>query len=615
MSTPRHRVPQGTAGLREDSGAAYGTDTLTVSPSSTDQASPEATFPKALVPIDERTGAAKALRFGLSKVFPDHWSFLLGEIAMYSMIICLITGTFLTLWFVPSMGHVVYDGSFVPLKGIAMSEAYASTLHISFEIKGGLLIRQLHHWAALFFIVGIALHAARVFFTGAFRKPREINWVIGVVLSLLACIEGFAGYSLPDDLLSGTGIRAMNGFMMSAPVIGTWMTFFVFGGEFPGDIIIPRLYIAHVLLIPAILVGLFVAHLAFIVIHKHTQYPGPGRTNNNVVGFPVMPVYAAKAGGFFFVVFGVTALVSALVQINPVWVFGPYDPSQVTAGSQPDFYMWFSDGALRLLPGWLEFTLWGTTWSMNIFLGSLLLLPLVWTVLGVYPFVEAWVTGDKREHHLLQRPRNAPVRTAIGAAAISMYLVLALACINDILAIKLHMSINDLTHTFRISFFVLPVVVFFIVKRLCLSLQRHDREKVLHGHETGRVVRTPEGRFFEVHEPMDEFERWKLVDYETPVPLGLSTGPETDERGVRRPPRPGTRLRDKLSWFFYKDAIPAVTPSELAAAHVHGEHEALDTPEVAAAIPQRGDAVSDVPGAGPSGHAEDDDSVGAGQHH
>lgn len=614
MSTPRHRVPQGAEQVREDSVDTSGADTLTVSPSSADQASPDAEFPKLLRPIDERTGAGAAMRFGLGKVFPDHWSFLLGEIAMYSMVICLITGTFLTLWFVPSMSHVIYDGSYVPLKGIAMSEAYKSTLDISFEIKGGLLMRQLHHWAALFFIVGIALHAARVFFTGAFRKPREINWVIGVVLSLLAIIEGFAGYSLPDDLLSGTGIRAMNGFMMSAPVIGTWLTFFVFGGEFPGDIIITRLYIAHVLLVPAILVGLFVAHLALIVIPKHTQYPGPGRTNTNVVGFPVMPVYAAKAGGFFFVVFGVTALVSALVQINPVWVFGPYDPTQVTAGSQPDFYMWFSDGALRLLPGWLEFTLFGTTWSMNIFIGSLLLLPLVWIILGVYPFIEAWVTGDRREHHLLQRPRNAPVRTAIGMAAISMYLVLALACINDIFAIKLDLSINDLTNVFRISFFVLPVVVFFVVKRLCLSLQRHDRETVLHGHETGRVVRTPEGRFFEVHAPMEAYDRWPLVDYDTPVPLGSIDGPQTDEHGVRRPVGPVTGLRNALSNFFYKDTVRAVTPSELAAAHVHGEHEALDTPEAAAGIEQHGEGVSNIPGTGPSGHAEDDDTVGAGQH-
>ena len=256
----------------------------------------------------------------------------------------------------------------------------------------------------------------RVFFTGAFRKPREINWVIGSVLALLAIIEGFAGYSLPDDLLSGTGLRAMAGFVQTAPVIGSYLVFAIFGGPFPGEMIIPRLYSAHVLLIPAILIGLFTAHIGLVFVQKHTQFPGPGRTNENVVGYPVMPVYAAKAGGFFFIVFGVVALMAALVQINPIWAYGPYDPSPVTAGSQPDWYMGFADGALRLLPGWLEFSAFGFTLSLNIALGALVLLPLVYTVLGIYPFVERWVTGDNREHHLLDRPRNNPVRTGLGMA-------------------------------------------------------------------------------------------------------------------------------------------------------------------------------------------------------
>ncbi|WP_311198057.1 ubiquinol-cytochrome c reductase cytochrome b subunit [Ornithinimicrobium sp. INDO-MA30-4] len=552
-------IPQGADSLRANSGAG--------ATATTEKAD---TSPRLAAPIvwsDERVGTAKGMRFLLKKVFPDHWSFLLGEVAMYSMVICLITGTFLTFWFVPSMGHVEYNGSFVPLKGVGMSEAYASTLDISFDIKGGLLIRQLHHWAALLFIVGIALHMARVFFTGAFRKPREINWVIGAVLSLLAIIEGFAGYSLPDDLLSGTGIRAMAGFMQSAPVIGSYMTFFVFGGAFPGEAIIPRLFIAHVLIVPALLVGLFTAHIVLVAVHKHTQFPGPGRTDNNVVGFPLMPVYMAKAGGFFFIVFGITALISALVQINPVWVYGPYDPTQVTAGSQPDFYMWFSDGALRLLPGWLEFTVFGTTWSFNIFLGSLLLLPLVWAIIIAYPFVENWVTGDKREHHILDRPRNAPVRTAIGASAISIYLVLALACVNDIIAIKFGLSINDLTILFRALFFIAPIVTFPIVKRLCISLQRADRDLVLHGTESGRIVRTPEGEFFEVHEPLNEYDRYTLVQHDRQEPLSALDGVPVDENGVRKPMSFGYKTRRALSDFYFKDQIQPVTPAELAAAH------------------------------------------------
>jgi ubiquinol-cytochrome c reductase cytochrome b subunit len=559
------RVPQGADELRAQqptAEAGTGSDGQKLAPP--------------VVWLDDRLNLAPFGRFMLKKIFPEHWSFLLGEIAMYSLIICLITGTFLTFWFVPSMAHTTYDGPFVPLQGIGMSEAYASTLDISFDIKGGLLIRQIHHWAALLFIVGIALHVARVFFTGAFRKPREINWVIGTVLALLAIIEGFAGYSLPDDLLSGTGIRAMAGFMQSAPVIGSYMTFFIFGGEFPGELIIPRLFIAHVLLIPALLVGLFTAHIFLVFLHKHTHFNAPGRTEKNVVGYPFMPVYIAKAGGFFFIVFGVTALISALVTINPVWAYGPYDPTQVTAGSQPDFYMWFSDGALRLLPGWLEFELFGFTVSPQIFLGSLVLLPLVFVVLGAYPFVEAWITGDKREHHVLDRPRNAPVRTAVGAAAISMYLVLSLATVNDILAIKLGLSINDITNILRVAFFVLPVVVFMVVKRLCLSLQRADRDLVLHGKETGRIVRTPEGAFYEVHEELDEYTRWPLVAFEPKHPLDAIEGPEADERGVAAPKGRLYGLRRRLSRFYFKDSIQPVTPSELAAAHHHGELEAIE---------------------------------------
>jgi ubiquinol-cytochrome c reductase cytochrome b subunit len=525
--------------------------------------------------VDDRTGAAKGVGYLMKKVFPDHWSFMLGEIAMYSMIIALISGAFLTLWFVPSMGHTIYDGSYAPLRGVQMSEAYASTLHISFDVRGGLIIRQIHHWAALMFVVAVVVHMFRVFFTGAFRKPRELNWVIGSVLALLAIVEGFSGYSLPDDLLSGTGIRAMQGFVQTAPVIGSYLVYGIFGGPFPGEAIIPRLYSAHILLLPAVLIGLFTAHILLVALQKHTQFPGPGRTNDNVVGFPVMPVYAAKAGGFFFIVFGVIALIAGLVSINPVWGYGPYDPSPVTAGSQPDWYMGFADGALRLLPGWLEFTALGYTLSLNIMPGALILLPLVYIVVGVYPFVERWVTGDTREHHLLDRPRNAPVRTAIGMAGITMYSVLMFAAANDIIAIKMHMSINDITLFLRTAFFVAPIIVFWVTKRICLSLQRSDRNKVLHGRETGTIIRTPDGQFFERHGDLTAGEQWKLVSHEPVAPLELTDG--VDANGVPRPATRGENLRAKLSHFYFKDAVNPVTPAELAAAHHDGHgHEAIE---------------------------------------
>jgi ubiquinol-cytochrome c reductase cytochrome b subunit len=491
------------------------------------------------------------------------------------MIICLLSGTFLTFWFVPSAGQVVYDGSYLPLKGVTMSEAYRSTVDISFDIRGGLLIRQIHHWAALMFIVALSVHMLRVFFTGAFRKPREINWVIGCILSMLALVEGFAGYSLPDDLLSGTGLRAAEGFMRSVPVLGSYLSYFVFDGAFPGEAIIPRLYSVHILLLPAILVGLFTVHVGLVFVHKHTQYPGPGKTNNNVVGFPVMPVYAAKAGGFFFIVFGVVALISGLVTINPIWAYGPYDPSPVTAGSQPDWYMGFADGALRLLPGWLEFTAFGFTFSFNVMIGAILLIPVMYGLMAAYPFLERWVTGDTREHHLLDRPRNNPTRTGLGVAALTMYGVLMFAAGNDLMAIKLHMSINDITHILRAAFFIAPVIAFWVTKRICLSLQRRDRDLVLHGRETGRIVRTAGGEFFEQHEPLDPYTRWKLVDYEAHHPLELNAA--TDGNGVASPTARKDKVRAALSRFYFTDRLEPVSPAELEAAHHDGHgREAIE---------------------------------------
>ena len=525
--------------------------------------------------VDDRTGVAKPVSHLLKKVFPDHWSFMLGEIAMFSLIILLVTGTFLTFWYVPSAGTVIYNGSYVPLKGIAMSEAFKSTVDISFDIRGGLIMRQIHHWAALMFTVSIVVHMFRVFFTGAFRKPREINWVIGTVLALLAINEGFTGYSLPDDLLSGTGLRAAEGFMQSVPVVGSYLSYAVFDGAFPGEAIIPRLFTVHVLLLPAIIVGLFTAHIVLVAVHKHTQYPGPGKTNDNVVGYPLMPVYMAKTGGFFFIVFGITTLMAALVTINPIWLYGPYEPSAVTAGAQPDWYMGFADGALRLFPAFTEIEAFGFTLSLNVFIPSLVVMPLLYGIAGAYPFIESWVTGDKREHHLLDRPRNAPTRTGLGVMAISFYLILFFAAGDDLIATKLGLSVNAIARALQVMLFVVPPLAFWVTKRTCLSLQRRDHDLALHGRETGRVVRTAEGRFFEAHEPLPEHELWKLVQHETIRPL--EPAPIVDANGISRVMGRKERLRNKVSSFYFTDGVHPVTPAELAAANHDGSaYEAIE---------------------------------------
>src|SRR5438067_2329096 len=289
--------------------------------------------------LDDRLRAAKATTAFLRKLYPDHWSFLLGEIALYSFVILLLTGTFLTFFFQPSMTEVIYHGTYTPLRGVRMSEAYSSTLNISFDVRGGLLMRQIHHWAALLFLAAIMSHMLRIFFTGAFRKPREINWLIGVTLLTLGVLEGFVGYSLPDDLLSGTGLRIADAIILSIPIIGSWTSFLVFDGEFPGTAIVGRFYIVHVLLVPAIIAVLIGLHLALMIRQKHTDFPGPEKTERTVSGVRFYPTFSAKAGGFFFLVFGVVAVLGGLAQINPIWLFGPYNPAQVSAGSQPDWYM------------------------------------------------------------------------------------------------------------------------------------------------------------------------------------------------------------------------------------------------------------------------------------
>ncbi|KAB8168623.1 ubiquinol-cytochrome c reductase cytochrome b subunit [Streptomyces sp. 3MP-14] len=521
---------------------------------------------------DGRLGIYGLAKANMRKIFPDHWSFLLGEICLFSFIIVILTGVYLTLFFVPSMGEVEYTGSFGPMQGVMMSEAYASTLDISFDVRGGLLVRQIHHWAALLFVVGIFMHMMRVFFTGAFRKPREVNWIFGFLLLVLALFTGLTGYSLPDDLLSGTGIRFMEGAILAVPVLGTYLQMSIFGGEFPGHDIIPRFFVVHVLLLPGIMVGLVVAHLILIVYHKHTHYAGPGRTNNNVVGMPFMPVYMAKAGGFFFLIFGVITLIAATVTINPVWVLGPYRPDQISTNAQPDWYLGFSEGLVRMMPGFEWVIPGGYTLNFGL-LVPLAIFPTLLVAIAVYPFFEAWVTKDPREHHIAERPRNNPTRTAFGMAWLTAFAVAMLAGGNDVWAVNFHLSINAITWFCRIAFFVLPVLVFFATRRVCLGLQRRDADKVLHGRESGIIKRLPHGEFIEVHEPLPQDRLYTLTAHEQRQPLEL--GPATDENGVRRPVSPVERVRARMSkaYFGEQAQIPKPTREEYRAiAESHDEH-------------------------------------------
>nr|VDG63233.1 Cytochrome b6 [Streptococcus thermophilus] len=449
--------------------------------------------------IDSRYTIAGVLRPQLNKVFPTHWSFMLGEMALYSFIILLLTGVYLALFFDPSITKVIYDGGYLPLNGVEMSRAYATALDISFEVRGGLFIRQMHHWAALMFMMAMFAHMLRIFFTGAFRRPREANWIIGVVLILLGMIEGFLGYSLPDDLLSGVGLRIMSAIIVGLPIIGTWIHWAIFGGDFPSDLMLDRFYIMHVLILPGIILALIAGHLLMVWFQKHTQFPGPGRTENNVVGIRILPVFAVKAVGFGLLVFGVLALMAGVTTINAIWNLGPYNPSQVSAGSQPDVYMLWTDGAARVMPAWElylgNYTIPGVFW-VALMAGIMVVLLLL------YPFLEKKMLGDDAHHNLLQRPRDVPVRTGIGVMAVTFFLLLTLSGGNDLFAYHFQISLNAMTWVGRIGLIVLPPLAYFITYRICVGLQRSDREVLEHGIETGVIKKLPNGAFVEVHQPI-----------------------------------------------------------------------------------------------------------------
>ncbi|WP_371796674.1 cytochrome bc complex cytochrome b subunit [Streptomyces sp. NBC_01718] len=495
--------------------------------------------------MDARLPVSELAKQLVRKAFPDHWSFLLGEIALYSFVVLLLTGVYLTLFFDPSMTESVYTGSYAPLQGVRMTQAYTTTLAISFDVRGGLLIRQIHHWAALVFVAAISVHLLRIFFTGAFRKPREANWIVGVTLFVLALLEGFAGYSLPDDLLSGTGLRTAATIVGSIPVVGTYVEMFVFGGQFPGNDVIPRLYAVHILLVPGLIVALITAHLMLVAYLKHTHWAGQGRTNRNAVGSPAFPHFTAKTTGFLFMVFGVLALLGGLAQINPVWNYGPYRADQVSGDAQPDWYVGFLEGALRLMPPW-ETDIAGHTVMWNVFIPTLVLPGVVFTLLFLYPFFEQWVTGDRGEHHLCDRPRNRPTRTGLGVAAIVFYAVLLVAGGNDVVAFSFRVSIEVMTWILRIALVVAPLLAFALTKRLCLALQMRDRRRLTEGEETGQVTQSVDGDLSESHRGLSPTARYRILMRDVPTPLELpAEGPVSRRR----------RVRTALSGWYYRDLV------------------------------------------------------------
>ena len=477
---------------------------------------------------------------------PNHWTSFFGVVTVTCVVVVSVTGVLLMFFYVPSSDSTTYTGSYLPLQGAEVSTAFASMLRITFDVPGGLLLRQLHHWSALLLPASVLVQILITFFTGAFRRPRKGMWLLLFGIYIVTLAGGWSGYALPDDMLSGTGLRITEGIILSIPVVGTWLSFLFFGGPFPGTVV-ETLYPIHVAVVPILLIVLLLLRGLAGWHHKPPQFPGPGRAQDTVVGIPLVPVAAARGGGLALIVAGLLVLLSATVTVNPIWLYGPASPGDASAGSQPDWYTGFLDGALRLVPPGWEFVWLDRTWTLAL-LVPLAVVTIYLVAVAAYPFIEEWITGDRRDHHLLDRPRNAAVRTSIGVAAIVFYGVLWVAASADLIATHFSVALESVILLLQCVLLLGPLFVFFVTHRVCLGLQRKDREVLLHGVETGRIVRLPGGEYTEIHAEVDRFERWRLTQMDDYRPLELVP----DERG--KVPA-AQRLRVALSRFFFEDRI------------------------------------------------------------
>ncbi|MFG2000909.1 cytochrome bc complex cytochrome b subunit [Spirillospora sp. NPDC048911] len=433
----------------------------------------------------------------------DHWSFLFGQIAVYAFVVLLVTGAFLTVFFEPSTKVVTYDGSYVPLRGVQVSEAYESALDLSFDVRGGLLMRQIHHWAALIFIAAITLQLLRMFFTGAYRRPRGLNWLIWVGLLTLGMAAGVTGTILPDDMLSGGSLGLIQGVTQSIPVFGTDLMGLLFGGEFPGDDIIPRFYWVHVVALPGAVLGLFALRHRLVKRHGHTEFKAHASRSLGTFQTAHLAAPKAMSVAMFLATCGVLTLLGTVAQINPIWQFGPFKPGDITAGAVPGWYMGFLDGAIRIMPGW-ELDVAGHPLTLAVLVPALIVPGAFFTVLAAYPALERRFSGDRDVHHFLDRPRDAATRTAVGAAGITFYGLLWAAAANDQIAYNFHLSLFAVTWFFRVAVFALPLLAFVLTQRICLFLTAGERHEAEHGRETGRIVMDVDGGFSEIHEPVRE---------------------------------------------------------------------------------------------------------------
>jgi quinol---cytochrome-c reductase cytochrome b subunit len=435
----------------------------------------------------------------------DRWSAMFGQIAVYSFVMTAISGVFLLFYFKPGMTAVTYHGSYRKLDGVPMSEAYRSTLDLSFDMRGGLLMRQIHHWAALLFVAAVCGYLLRLYFTGAFRRRRWLDWAVWVTMLALGMVAGLSGTILPDDSMSGGSLDVLQGVTLSVPVIGSHLALWIFGGDFPGHEIIGRAYWVHVAVLPAVMVAL-------LVLLRWRGWRGSGRWRGwRALGRPRRrggrrhdrgqrgargwPLVTPAPMVMFLFTCAALVLLGTFAQINPVWLVGPYQPGSISAGAVPGWYMGFVDGALRIMPGW-EISVAGHPLTLAVLVPGVLMPGAFFTLLAAYPLLDRKLTADP----LIERPREAATRTAVGAAGITFYGMLWAAAANDEIAYHLRVPLYAVSWFFRIAVLVGPVLAFGVTQRLCLGLARRDQYEAEHGRETGRIVMSPDGGYHEIRE-------------------------------------------------------------------------------------------------------------------
>jgi len=335
-------------------------------------------------------------------------------------------------------------------------------------------MRQTHHWAADVFVAAIAIHLMRIVFTGAFRKPRELTYYVGLTILVLALLEGYLGYSLVDDLLSGMGLAIGYAVALSIPFVGANIGQLIWGGPFPGTADFwSRMYIAHVFLLPLLIATLIAIHLVLVASLHHTQFGGGRRTERRLVGLPAYPAQAARSLGLMFAVFAVLFLLGGLVQINPIWLWGPYHVADGTNGAQPDWYLGWLIGALRLMPSF-DVTILDYTVIPNPFWGGVLFPGLVFGTLYAWPSIERRFSGDRARHNLLDRPRDVRWRTATAAGFLSWVFLIFLAGSADRAYVLFGWNYETQLQVYRVLVFVLPPVVFWLTLKVCDELRRNE---------------------------------------------------------------------------------------------------------------------------------------------